>query len=125
MKKQKRLSKKKTGKVAQEETIPTDGIPWEIIKEEHFQKYGYSGTLIRALRIKNCMRRSDLAHALGKRESSIAKLENKDKIGIKLAKDLQRIFSIPDWRSLRNKKPQLIIAEVKKQCIDKIHKQLG
>ena len=78
-------------------------IPWEWILDRHIAKYGYSGTVIRSLRIKHSMTRKQLANALKKRNSFIKKIENTEKIGIKLAKQLAYIFSLSNYRELRDK----------------------
>lgn len=105
-----RLKKKKIlkTKVVQESIIKNE-IPWDWITEEHIKEFGYSGTLIRALRIKSNNTRETLANLLHKRISYVKKLENTDKIGIKAAKDLQEIFKeyTDDWRVFRNKPTNL------------------
>jgi ribosome-binding protein aMBF1 (putative translation factor) len=84
----------------------TRSIPWKWITEEHIKHFGYSGTVIRALRIQRNMTRDSLANKLRKRVSYIKKIETTDKIGIKLAKELAIIFSpeVTDWRLIREKK---------------------
>lgn len=80
-----------------------DTIPWELIKLVHVEKYGYSGTMLRALRITRNLSRELIASRLKKRSSYVEKLENTDKIGIKIAKDLADIFGLTNWRILRTK----------------------
>ena len=80
-------------------------IPWEWLTLEHIEKFGYSGTLIRALKIKSGYTKESLACLLNKRKSYIKKIENTDKVGIKLAKELQLVFKdyTDDWRIFRNR----------------------
>lgn len=78
-------------------------IPWEWIKEKHIEEHGYSGSLIRVLRIKNNYTRRQLAAMLKKSKYTLNKLESTDRIGIKVAKDLAAIFKLDDWRILREK----------------------
>jgi transcriptional regulator with XRE-family HTH domain len=82
-------------------------IPWHYVKPQHLTDYGYSGTLIKVLRIEKGLRQKDLSRRLGKRVTTIQKLESTDKIGIALAKKLARIFDLDNWRLLRNKPDNL------------------
>ena len=80
-----------------------DEIPWDWMKEEHISKYGYSGTLIRVLRIKYGISKKDLATMLHIRPRKLDKFESLDNIGIKVAKQLAIIFGIEDWHIFRNR----------------------
>lgn len=77
-------------------------LPWDLITEERIKEYGYSGIVVKALRIRSNMNTTALANRLRKRRSTIEKIEKTEKIGIKLAKELADIFKISDWRLLRN-----------------------
>lgn len=76
-------------------------IPWMEIKQEHITKYGYSGAVIKHLRIKMGLSAKSFARALHKNIKTINRIENSDRIGIKLSKDLQMFFGLNDWRTLR------------------------
>lgn len=80
-------------------------IPWDWIIEKHIETFGYSGTLIRALRLKSNYTRETLANLLHKRLSYIKKIEKTDRVGIKAAKELQIIFKnfTDDWRVFRDR----------------------
>ena len=94
-------------------------IPWQYVKETHIRTYGYSGTLIRALRIDRGITRKQLSLYLKKRMSTIKKIENTDKIGIKLSKQLCDIFKIDNWRILRDKSFYLQAKSDQKNLIEK------
>jgi hypothetical protein len=82
-----------------------NNIPWEWVTEDHIKEFGYSGTLIRALRIKSNYTRETLASLLHKRMSFIKKIETTDKVTIAIAKSLQKIFYTytDDWRVFRKR----------------------
>lgn len=92
------------------EDLPS--IPWEIIKLNHIKTYGYSGTLIRALRIKNNVTRGNLTNILKVRKSKLQKIEKTGKISIKLAKQFVKVFKVENWRVLRDC-PKLVIISKK------------
>lgn len=77
-------------------------LPWDLITPERIKLHGYSGIVIKALRASKGMSVYQLAQMLGKRKSSVDRIENTPKIGIKLAKKLADIFKVSDWRLLRN-----------------------
>jgi len=77
-------------------------LPWDLITTERIKQYGYSGIVIKALRVKRGLSLESLGRMIGKRRSSVERIESTDKIGIKLAKKLADIFKISDWRILRN-----------------------
>ena len=91
------------------EDLPS--IPWDIIKLKHINEYGYSGTLIRALRVKNNLTRNHLAGLLKMRRSKLQRIEETDRIGIKLAKQLASIFKVEDWRVLRECPKSVLIGK--------------
>jgi DNA-binding XRE family transcriptional regulator len=89
---------------------------WKLLNTQHINKYGYSGSLIRALRIKNNLTREHFAQQLHKKRSTVEKWENSDKIGIKLAKDLAYFFKLKDWRILRNR--EMYIENIKDKPVE-------
>ena len=87
------------------EPIPVIEIPWDLITEDRLIKHGYSGIVVKALRVHNNMTVRQLAERLRVRRSTIEKIENTPRIGIKLAKELSYIFKIENWRLLRKPPP--------------------
>ena len=94
-------------------------IPWQHVKDTHIANFGYSGTMIRALRVDRGITRKQLAHLLRKRMSTVKRIENTDRIGIKLSKQLCAIFKVDNWRILRDKSFYLQAKDDAKNLIEK------
>jgi ribosome-binding protein aMBF1 (putative translation factor) len=77
-------------------------LPWDLITDQRIAQYGYSGMVVKGLRVKSGMSIYQLSDLLQKRKSTVEKIENTPKIGIKLSKKLADIFKVSDWRLLRN-----------------------
>lgn len=78
--------------------------PMTLIKDKHIEKFGYTGSVIRAHRIMRGIQMKHLSEMLRIRSSTLNRYEcGEKKLGIKLAKQLAEIFKI-DWRNLRKSK---------------------
>jgi len=78
--------------------------PWDLISTEKLQGKPFSGYIIKAFRVTKGWNVHQLANLLGiKRVSALRRLESKERIGIKRAKELANIFDIADYRIFRSK----------------------
>lgn len=76
--------------------------PLDLIGQHHIDKYGWSGSCIKAHRIVCNIQRHHLARLLGIREDTLSRYEDgKKTVGIKLSKELASIFKTQDWRVFR------------------------
>jgi hypothetical protein len=90
-------------------------IPWKLVTKDRLIKHGYSGIVIKAMRVTCNMTVRQLSERLRVRKSSVEKIENTPKIGIKLAKELSYIFKLEDWRILRKPPKEFNIDEAKEE----------
>lgn len=90
-------------KIAEKKQL-VENTPWDLLTEDRFEQFPYSGLLIKVFRISRSWNNRMLGRQLGLRASTISRLETKEKLGIKLAKQLANEFNIPNYRIFRARK---------------------
>jgi len=81
-----------------------ENTPWHLLTPIRFEEFAYSGLMLKVFRINKGWNNKTLGYNLGiMRGSSIVRLENKERIGIKLAKQVAELFDIPEYRIFRQK----------------------
>lgn len=95
--------------------------PLSLLRTHHIEKYGWSGSCIKAYRIDKGMSRNVLAAHLKIRGSTLGTYEDELRpVGIKLAKQLGEIFKV-DWHVFR--KQPINVKILTKEEYDEYEKQ--
>lgn len=90
---------------ASDRRLVVENTPWSLLTSTRLDSEShYSGFVLKAFRVGKGWNAHTMACQLGiKRISALHRIENTDKIGIKRAKELAKIFKIPEYRIFRDR----------------------